>query len=267
MNLHIKLFCVLLSLLLLCSCGMIRPADTEAEAEETEGTETTSPVEEIRPRKDGETVICLDAGHGFRDVGCDTPLINGTEADVTIAVTLLLKEKLEELGARVVLTHDGKTYPSMSEICDLADGAGVGYVADKMEDNDIFSAYERGIYASAIDKNERFDLFLSLHVNSIEGHPEVSQYEIDYYKGNIYADSLAELCQSLSDVLDNKSVIHAKDRANAFIVTKAGVHPSILLEMGYATNKTDAEKMNSQQWREDFCEKVAKTVVQWVEAQ
>lgn len=269
MTLHIKLCALFLSLTLLCGCGMLRPSETETAPSQvtTDASVTTSPEEVIRPRNDGETVIMLDAGHGFRDIGCDSPLIEGTEADVTIAVTLLLKEKLEALGARVILTHDGKTFPKTSEIKALANKAGVEYKEEKMEDNDIFSAYERGIYASAIDKDERIDLFLSLHVNSIEGHPEVSQYEIGYFKSNVYASSIAKLCDELSNTLDNKTVVRAGDRENAYIVTKSGVHPSILLEMGYATNSSDAEKMNSADWRADFCERVAKTVVEWVEEQ
>ncbi|MBE6714604.1 MAG: N-acetylmuramoyl-L-alanine amidase, partial [Ruminococcaceae bacterium] len=47
---------------------------------------------------DGEKTVCIDPGHGFQDIGCDTPLLDGNEASVTLEMALLLKEELEKLG-------------------------------------------------------------------------------------------------------------------------------------------------------------------------
>lgn len=229
--------------------------------------ETTDTKEEeviFYPSPDGEKVVLLDAGHGFRDIGCDTDLMEGTEAEVTLAITLLLKAELEESGVRVILTHDGKSYPSAEKIKSLADAKGVEYIEEDIIENDVFSAYERAVYSAAIAKDEGVDLFLSLHVNSIENHPEISQYEIDYYKGNPYSTSLAVLCDDIAARLDNKTKIFADEYEEAFIVTKHGTHPSVLLEMGYATNERDASNLNSERWRKDFTSKLAECITNWI---
>lgn len=247
----------------LSSCGLVRSGG-EAFAHETDAETTEGTPPPTYPRADGKMVVILDAGHGFRDIGCDTDLMEGCEADVTIAVTKILKADLEEQGVKVILTHDGNTYPSADEITSLAAEYSIEYAPEEIIENDIFSAYERAVYSSAIAKKENADLFLSLHVNSIEDHPQISQYEMDYHADNPYASSLQIFCESLAEKLDNKSKISADVFENAFRVTKHGDHPSLLFEMGYATNETDAEKLNSPQWREELCKTLSDCIVEWI---
>ncbi len=254
---------VVLFAFLLSSCGLIRGGGV-ANAEETEAESTAEVPLTVYPEPDGKMVVILDAGHGFRDIGCDTDLMEGTEADVTIAVTKMLKAELEARGVKVLLTHDGATYPTSDEIIALAAEYSIDYAPEEIIENDIFSAYERAVYSSAIAKKENADLFLSLHVNSIEGHPEHSQYEMDYYANNPYASSLMLFCESLAQKLDNKSKIFADEFDDAFRVTKHGEHPSVLFEMGYATNEADAEKLNSPQWREELCKTLTDCIVEWI---
>ncbi len=220
--------------------------------------------EEHYPSPDGKKVVYLDAGHGFRDIGCDTDLINGTEADINIAVVKLLKTKLEERGVEVILTHDGASFPSASEIKKLADKNGIEYKNEDIVDNDIFSAYERAIYISAIAEEVNIDLFVSLHVNSIENHPEISRYEINFCKDNLYSSALIKLCEDLAESLDKETKISADPYADSFIVTKPKTYPSLLFEMGYATNEKDAADLNSDKWREDFTSALAENVVDWI---
>ncbi|MBE6587591.1 MAG: N-acetylmuramoyl-L-alanine amidase [Ruminococcaceae bacterium] len=260
MSRYIKILAAVMSLLLLCSCA---GRGRENGNEQSDATAENDQII-IYPKADGKKVVCIDAGHGFRDVGCDTDLLEGTEADVTIEIALILKEKLEELGVKVIMTHDGKSFPSADEIKALAKKANVEYTDEDIIDNDIFSAYERAIYASAIAEEEGIDLFISLHVNSIENHPEISRYEIDYHKGNPFSSSLKIFSENLSKGLDNELVIYADEFDDAFIVTKPTTHPSVLLEMGYATNKNDSEKLNSPEWRRSFANELANCTVEWI---
>ena len=259
MKLYIKLITLsVAALLFLSSCARMSSLPEVT-------TLDTEPIEQIiYPEPDGERVVCLDAGHGFRDIGCDSDLMEGTEAEVTLAITRLLKSELEKRGVKVILTHDGETFPTADTIKGLADSAGVEYEEEDLIENDIFSAYERAIYAASLADREKFDLFLSLHVNSIENNPEISQYEADYYIGNPYATSLKVLAESLSEKLDNKTKIYADEYENAFLVTKHGTHPSMLFEMGYATNERDAENLNSEKWRLEFVNTLADGIVEWI---
>lgn len=240
---------------------MRRNNEESTQPETTENKETEKPV---YPTPDGKTVVCLDAGHGFRDIGCDTDLLDGNEAETTLAITLLVKAELEARGAQVILTHDGKTFPSADEVRRLADSAGVEYKEEDIIDNDIFSAYERAVYTAAIAEDKAIDLFISLHVNSLPTHPEFSRYEMDYFAENPYADALGEFCEDLAGALDNESKIFADIYEEAFLVTKVGAHPSVLIEMGYATNEEDSARLNSEAWRRDFAKALSDSCIKWI---
>ena len=211
-------------------------------------------------RDDGKTVICLDAGHGFGDVGCEFP--DGTyEKDVTLEITGRLKKCLEDRGAVVLLTHDGITFPSSDEIMRSADQMGIKYKVDKIENNDIFSAYERSLWLNVMDVAEHVDLFVSIHVNSIENHPEISGFSIDYYENNPSVGFLVALCGDVGAMLEDEFSrevrIFADNYEDAYIVNKYTDAPSILIETGYATNKSDAANLKDKNWQQNFAENLA----------
>ena len=63
-----------------------------------------------------KATVCIDAGHGFADVGCESDYLRGYEKDVTIKIAKLLKAELESRNIKVILTHDGKKFPTCKEI-------------------------------------------------------------------------------------------------------------------------------------------------------
>lgn len=253
-----------LAFALLISSFLFSCVRREKDEEITTEAETVPADVVVYPEPDGKKVVCLDAGHGFRDIGCDTDLLEGTEAEVTLDITMLVKSELEARGISVILTHDGRAFPSADEVRALADKAGIEYDEDDIVDNDIFSANERAIYTASIADREGIDLFLSLHVNSLPTHPDFSRYEMDYFRDNPYAKALDIFCEELSARLDNETKIFADVYDEAFLVTKVGTHPSLLIEMGYATNEADAKKLNSPDWRQDFAKKLADACEDWI---
>lgn len=210
---------------------------------------------------DGRVVIVLDAGHGFGDPGCSSEYLAGTEAEVTIDMVNRLVNELTSLGAEVVLTHDGERFPQADEIIDLCVSHGIEYRADLVVDDNIFSAYERGIYVLALSKELPIDFFVSVHVNNFPTDPSVDRYELFYYEGNHYASLVNSFCVSFSSKLDNTAKIAAHDYENAYIVTKYGDYPSVLIETGFASNPDAAEKLNSDAWRAEFCKTLAQEIV------
>ncbi len=250
------LFVLALSIVALSLPGC-NDAGSVSEKEEVKNNVTYPPF-------DGERVVCIDAGHGFGDVGCSSELLEGYEAQVNLEMALLLKEELEELGCTVILTHDGEKFPSADELIDLCDERGIEYTEKSIIDNDIFSPYERALYSLALSREKSIDMFISLHVNSIENAPEVSRYEIDYYEGNPYSAALYDFCVSLQESLEKETVIFEDSHDMAYIVTKYSDFPSVLLEMGYATNEDDAADLNSEEFRKDFAKNLAERIDSWI---
>ncbi len=219
----------------------------------------------VTPLKE-PVLICIDAGHGFSDPGCVSDnLENGTEADITLKVAKILKEKLEEVGAEVILTHDGETFPDLKEVKAYANKYGISYNVYNMKDNNIFSAYERAVYCQALGEERKIDFFISLHINAVE-NTEVSRYDIYYSQENPSVEKLRTFCSGLETNLDNKLLIHETTRGKSMYVTKYSKFPSVLLEMGFATNLHDAANLNSDDWRQSFTRIVANQIVEYVSA-
>lgn len=120
-----------------------RPRSTRAPASEVGSTPTT-----VTPRAQDDThTIVIDPGHGGKDPG--TVGRRGTrEKDITLAVSLLLREKLRKLpNVRVLMTRERDTFIELEERAKFANSKGA-------------------------------DLFVSIHVNS---HPQRSVSGLEVY--------------------------------------------------------------------------------------
>lgn len=129
--------------------------------------------------------VIVDPGHGFTDEGCSSDLIGDfTEKELTLTMAEELRSILEGYGVNVIMLHDGKSFPSLTELTAFADYYDIEYNIDKCVDNNIFSAYERTIYANYLSKINAVDFFISIHVNAMENNPDYSGFEIDYCAEN-----------------------------------------------------------------------------------
>ncbi len=222
-------------------------------------------VEETKSEKANHYVVCIDSGHGFDDPGCESEFLNGTEAEINLILTNLLKKELQELGVTVLTTHNGNVFPTCEEIASKAREHNIYYNTSRFIENNVFSAYERVIYASVLNKEKPINLFISIHINSLENDSEISRYELYYYKDNPFSDKLKELCDRFSQSFDNETVITATESDISYTVTRYTDFPSLLLESGYATNPSDANKLNTPKWRKTFCKSLADEIFQWLE--
>ena len=241
--------------LLLCqatSCGV-----DEKEVDTPE--EQSKPAVSIVPAKPGVGVgrvmpvaeepngiiIYVDPGHGFMDGGTgDGILPDGLlEKDITMAIAKKLCEDLTMFGYTAKLTHDGENLPPAA-------------VSDH-----IFNAYERADYANSLT----MDYFISIHVNSAQ-NPDAEGSRLYYYdsfnKTQKIGGTVAELMgkaieKNLPDDPDPMIFDQSLDPYNAFILCNQVNAPSSLVEVGFCTNKNDAEKMVSDSWQEKFAQSLA----------
>ncbi len=132
-------------------------------------------------------------------------------------------------------------------------------------DNNLFSKYERVLWANARGRKQPATLLLSLHVNPIETSAQtVRGFEIDYYKDHPCANAAGDfseiLCDILKDTFDQKVKLFADNKEEAFVVTKYTDMPSVLLEMGYASNSEDAALLTSFQFRQQLIQTIADAI-------
>lgn len=259
---------------LLCSCASDDiPAGADPKPNESDGTDNT-PSEEtgetekplLRDEPGHRKTVVIDAGHGFGDVGCAGPQskIGVYEYELTLDMANSLKNSFESRGYIVYLTHDGNSFPSVSEISALADKYGVEYdiSKDQWEDDDIFSPYERVIYINCLDAMYGVDFSVSVHVNANAESEELNGFDLDYCKENNYSSESWETVKKIRSMLyenypARNLYLYADTWEESFVVTKYNTMPSVLFETAYSTNDSDAELLKNPTWRSTLMDNLA----------
>lgn len=204
----------------------------------TEPPVTEPPVTVIDPKA---PVICLDPGHGFEDPGAIGKL-NGKEyyeKDITLAVTLKLKEKLEAMGFRVVLTHDGINRPQN------------------------YLDYTKNIRYNVNKRNEwikdqpKIDAVISIHCNSSSNASVAgSRYYID--QGATVNSPSYRLMEQLI-LADRRIMELTKDPtwSQQSLMVLRTPYPSVLVECGFITNSGDLARMLTDAWQDRYAAALA----------
>jgi len=234
----LRMSMLLLAGVLLVSCG--RPV-TEAETEKPEpgypSIGVGRPVHDV-PAEDTGITICIDPGHGFDDVGCSsTYLTDGKEEkDMTLQYAKALQEALEQMGYTVLLTHDGNTFPEEFNTYK----------------NNIFSASERAAYVNSLD----VDYFVSLHCDTYDDDDSIGGIRVYYYDSSVKTDTYSgAVANSISAYLA-KEFPDAKAPAvhdnQSYAVLRETTAAAALVEIGFISNRTDAENIQNPAWQEKF---------------
>lgn len=197
----------------------------------------TSETTEFQGVVNRDHVICIDPGHGFGDVGAESEFIGELyEKDITLKFSLSLYDELASRGYEVFLTHNGNKFPQT-----IVDNG-----------NNIYDFKERTEYANAMG----MDYFISIHCNTYEGYQDVQGVRIYYSEdARVSVDEPKDasnfLCARLEDAFPNykKPLSYMTPADNSYYVTHWAESCALLVEIGYLTNKTDAENMLSDHWQ------------------
>jgi N-acetylmuramoyl-L-alanine amidase len=214
--------------------------------------ETKSIAASASNADNGKNVVCIDPGHGYDDPGAmyEKNIGDIKEKEITLAIALLLRDKLEEAGLTVVMTRSDDVIPKDADT----------------DEQYLFNPFDRVDFVNA---HPEVDLFLSLHCDAYTDDTSVGGTRIYYYNGGVegtieYAGALsASLGKSLA--IDVPSI--GKDYAEAYYVTKELSIPSVLIEMGFITNKTDAINLLSDKWRNTFVTATTQGILDYINSQ
>lgn len=177
------------------------------------------------------TVVCLDPGHGGKDSGALG--VQGTkgpmEKDITLATAYAIKERLEGLGAYVVLTRTDDTFINLDD-------------RDK------------------VARANNSDFLISVHANSVavnRNGNEAKGVEVYYNQPNSY-----KLAQNLfNNTTANTGRPQRKVFYSHYIITLGTHAPSTLLEMGFMPNPVEYDDMCSPSGMESVAKSVTDSVL------
>jgi N-acetylmuramoyl-L-alanine amidase len=218
--------------------------------------------------------IIVDPGHGGRDSGAiGEHIIQGkpfksVEKDIVLKVSRFLHERLAAAfpDKRILLTREGDSFPSLEQRVDLAN-------AVPLKDNEAI-------------------IFISIHANASQNR-QARGYEVWYlpqdYRRNLldksgYEDSAVFLIENamLEEEFTTESILMADSilkridetlgkqipsrglKAEKWFVVRNARMPSVLVELGFVTNETDALLMNDEGYLKNLSEALYKGITDFV---
>lgn len=180
---------------------------------------TDTPVSPTASTGPEKTTVFLDAGHGGIDPGCGFEGV--FEKDITLAIVLALKEKLENSDICVVLTRSGDQEVDLDDRWIMANASGA-------------------------------DLFVSIHCNS---YPDDT---VKGFEGYYYQDSESKrFAELIFSAAENYPSIRTRSiREEDYRVLRNTVMTSVLLEVGYLSNAAERADLQSREYQDTLAQAV-----------
>ena len=214
----------------------------------------------VRPPTDRPFTIVIDPGHGGIDGGAKS--VSGTaEKDLTLSFSRELHERLKSTGRfNVFMTRDDDVFLRLDERVRIARqheadlfvsihadtislpgirGATVYTISEKASDDVARAAAERENLSDSLAGIEIAD-----------ENQQVADILFDLVRRETHGFSVA-FARALVDELGRAiEMINNPQRSAGFRVLRAPDVPSVLVELGYLSNASDAAKLQDPVWRE-----------------
>ena len=173
-----------------------------------------------------EKKVVLDAGHGGYDPGA---LYDGhAEKDITLAIAKKTKAFLETAGVKVFMTRSEDRFLSLAERVEIS---------------------------KSISPN----MFVSVHVNALATNSAMDGLQTYYY-----SDSGYELAKVMHKEILETGMPNRNIRKAAFWVCKHNKAPSVLLELGFMTNREERKKLASDKYQDQLAKHVAAGIIKYL---
>jgi N-acetylmuramoyl-L-alanine amidase len=221
---------------------------------------------------DARPLIVLDPGHGGIDTGTKGP--NGQmEKDIVLDFAKRLREKIEAAGKyRVLLTRSDDTFVPLAERVRFAREASaalfISIHADSLprREGDAQGATVYTLSETATDpaaarlaeQENRADVIAGVDLK--EQPDDVAGILIDLAQRETKTFSV-QFANKLVGTMKQTARLH-KDpiKSAGFRVLRAPDVPSVLVELGYVSNKEDLQSLSSDSWRDRTANAMASAV-------
>lgn len=206
------------------------------------GAFATKPATSVLPLSGH--VVAIDPGHGGRDGGA-VSASGIVEKDVTLAISLSLRDYLQEAGAIVIMTRE----------TDIELANPDSNVSQKRQDlmNRVKIVNESGA-----------DFMISIHLNSIgssrwSGAQTFYQPKRDESHQQLAAWIQSELVRNLENT---DRVAKALDR-NIYLMRMVNM-PAALVEVGFLSNPQEASLLATEAYQKKVAEAIYKGILRYV---
>jgi N-acetylmuramoyl-L-alanine amidase len=227
---------------------------------------------------DPRPLVVLDPGHGGIDTGTRAPT-GQLEKDIVLDFAKRLRERIESAGKyRVLMTRTDDTYIPLGDRVEIARKANaslfVSIHADSLPHGEgdaqgatVYTLSNKASDAEAAqvaEKENRADVVAGV---DLKGEPDdVAGILIDLAQRETKAFSMQFAHKLVAD-LKGVARLHKEPLKSAgFRVLRAPDVPSVLVELGYVSNRDDLRLLMSDSWRDRTADSIAKAIDAYLSA-
>ena len=193
-----------------------------------------------------DKIIIIDAGHGGEDPGAIGS--NGVyEKDLNLAIALQVGQMLEDEGYVIVYTRtdDRMLYTEEENI------KGIRKISDLKNRCKVAQRYPDA-------------LFISIHMNSF-GSDKYFGTQVYYSNVNEKSIDLAEAVQyKVREAIQTDNNRTIKKSEELYVLNNIN-NPSILIECGFLTNKTECEKLCKKEYQKELSFSIVCGIIEYME--
>lgn len=217
--------------------------------------------------------VVIDPGHGGKDPGA-VGLYGIKEKDITLDIANKLKAYLEAEGIRVVLTRQRDEFFSLWRRTNLANNSDAAFFVSIHANSFRKSAvngFEVFLLSDAVDDTARAVAAAENSVLNYEksSFPDKNRstdletilWDLEYSENRIESQELAE--KVLTSVKSKLNVNNRGIKGANFYVLKGIRMPGILVEVGFLSNRNEAKKLKSPDYRFTLVKAIADGIVEY----
>jgi N-acetylmuramoyl-L-alanine amidase len=227
---------------------------------------------EQKQNGDPRPLVVIDPGHGGIDNG--TKAATGEiEKTIVLEFSLLLRDKIEKTGKyRVAMTRTDDTFVALGDRVALARSRQaslfISIHADALRRQEgdaqgatVYTLSERPSDARAARLAEEENQADAIAGIDLSSEPkDVAGILIDLARRETKTFS-QQFAQTVVNELKKSARLHQHPLKSAgFVVLKAPDVPSVLVELGYVTNKADLKSLISTEWRDRTSDQLVRAV-------
>ena len=188
--------------------------------------------------RDYRYTIVIDAGHGGYDGGSVSPFSNVDENHLNLAYALCLKEILDDLGIRVVLTR--KNLNGLYSI-----------FADNRKKDDMAKRID-------IIKNANANFAISIHMNSFPLRSSRGA-QVFYREDDEASQKLANNIQQV--FYQNLPYGRSNSKTGDYYILNESPIPSVIIECGFLTNEEEESLLLDTNYMAKVCMNIAYGII------
>ncbi|MCZ2204288.1 N-acetylmuramoyl-L-alanine amidase family protein [Bartonella sp. A05] len=217
--------------------------------------------------------VVLDPGHGGIDSGAQG--VTGIlEKDITLAFARTLRDELKkDSNIDITLTRDSNVFLRLRERVKKAQKFGADlFISIHADTIDVRSLRGATVYTISDKASDEIAKSLAESENkadlldgfSVEEIPEITDILLDLAQRETHTFSVNFADRVILNLSkSNINLINNPHRYADFQVLKAPDIPSVLIEIGYLSNKEDEKLLNNPEWRKQMAISIAHSIRQF----